>query len=695
MEIWPHEHKTADSSIFGEVQWHTETHNNFITTRDDGTFFAQRVNRASGAYLEELTERDLPQKIKGLDAFVLRAAARRGVEDFSPRQEIKDGKTVTEVRTIPVPLEKYLLRQISPSTIGVLGRVAGLHGGEFGILLRIKRPSSSKTEDIFIPAAKLTSKAKLKDALGEWGINILPSRSTRDTRETDFLSWLIDSNSPRLIYNMGRIGHAFGPANQPVFALPEKVIGMEQGAKVLRSDPEALLPPVQSAGTLQGWHDALHELRSLPNSKGRFERHELSLFFVMASLAAPLLRFLSVEAGGFHAYGESSKGKTLAARAGASVWGPVYHARGADDLFYQKWYSSKNGLEGVASMYNDIPLILDESKEADDEDVADACYILAHGVGKSTMTKTRELRKAKKWQTLLLSTGEQSIDETIRRSKRDEMVGQRVRMVDIQCTGDGITATLEEDRLRQFGSKVRQNYGHAGVLFVQRLMNQRPEDLVEKFNELSQIRSVGLKANTEKRVAKRFALVQLAGNLAQEWGILPSWFHPAHTIHLLHSQFNQDLSATNLSETEIAAKLLLDYVDARIGRDIIEVQEKIKPGSSIEYHEQQSPKLTRVGWLVVKEKGEPSLWLPLPGLKKILNGRPHLPFVRAMKNEKVLLPPKKDGKNLTKRRPYFRPADAGQYDGDLREDDSTEKFKRSTFYAYEFNLQLMSEFANR
>ena len=693
MEIWPHEHKTADASVFGEVQWHTENYDNFITARDDGTFFAQRVNRSSGAFLEDLPEKELPVRIKGLDSFVLRAAARRGVESFNPRQEVKDGRTVTEVRTIPVPLEKYLLRQISPSTIGVLGRVAGLHGGEFGILLRVKRSTSSKTEDIFIPAAKLTSKAKLKDALGDWGINILPSRSTRDTRETDFLSWLIDSHSPRLIYNLGRIGHAFGPADQPVFALPEKVIGMEQGAKVLRSDPDALLPPVKTAGTLHQWHDALHELRTLPTSTGEVERHQLSLFFVMASLAAPLLRFLSVEAGGFHAYGESSKGKTLAARAGASVWGPVYHARGADDLFYQKWYSSKNGLEGVASMYNDIPLILDESKEANDEDVADACYILAHGVGKSTMTKSRELRKSKKWQTLLLSTGEQSIDETIRRSKRDEMVGQRVRMIDIQATGEGITPTLEEDRLRAFGAKIRENYGHAGVLFVQRLVNTQPDELVQRFQDLTTARSQGLKANTEKRVAKRFALVQLAGQLAQDWGILPSWFDPAQTITLLHNQFNRDLSATNLSETEVAAKLILDYVDARIGRDIIEVQKKQKH-SSVVFTEQQAAKLTRVGWLVLSEEDSPRLWLPVPGLKKILNGRPHLPFVRAMKQNDILLAPKANSKNLTKRRPYFKPADAGEYDGDDRDDTNNDKYKRSTFYAYEFDLRKLSQYAN-
>ena len=692
MEITLDEHKPVDAATFGEVEWRTETPAHFITAREDGTWFASAVNRASEAYLDDFPVCKVPSKIESLDIRVRKQALARGVEDFNPREEVRRGKDVVEVRIVPLPVQRLNLKQISPCIIGVLARVAGLHNGEFGILLRVKRPNAFKHEDIFLPASKLVSKAKLKESLGEWGINILPSRSTRDTRETDFLSWFIDSHSTRLIYNLGRIGHALGPNEEPCFALPHAVIGLEKTARVLRSDKEALLPPVQKSGSLAGWHDALDQLRTEDGQ----ERHQLSLFFVMAALAAPLLRYLSVEAGGFHAYGESSKGKTLAARVGASAWGPVYHGKGADDLYYQKWYSTKNGLEGLATQFNDIPLILDESKEAADEDVADACYVLAHGVGKSTMTKTRELRRAKKWQTLLLSTGEQSIDETIRRSKRDEMVGQRVRMIDIQCTAKGITPTLPQKSLREFGRLVRLNHGHAGPLFVRQLLQARPEDLSARYTNIAERRRKGLIANTEKRVAERFAIVELAGVLAKEWGILPSWFTPEQTVARLHSQFCRDLSGTNLSEIDIGMALVLDYVETRLGREIIEVQKAAPTTGMPDLQEQQTPKGPRVGWLVLLEGQPPSLWLPVPGLKKILDGRPHLPFVRAMKDKNILLV-SPSAKNLTKRRPQFRTAESGSDKSksiDAVTSVGSQKVQSSAHYGYEFDLQKMSQYAN-
>jgi len=68
----------------------------------------------------------------------------------------------------------------------------------------------------------------------------------------------------------------------------------------------------EQAGTLEDWQ----------NSVGRLVAgHSRPMFAVATAFAAPLLKLLNAEGGGFNLRGSSSIGKTTALRAAASVWG--------------------------------------------------------------------------------------------------------------------------------------------------------------------------------------------------------------------------------------------------------------------------------------------------------------------------------------------------------------------------------------
>ena len=76
---------------------------------------------------------------------------------------------------------------------------------------------------------------------------------------------------------------------------------------------------------------------------------------ISAALAGPLLHMARGEGGGFHFFGQSSKGKTTIFQAAASVWG-----RGATPGYLRAWRATANGLEGGAALATDTALILDE-----------------------------------------------------------------------------------------------------------------------------------------------------------------------------------------------------------------------------------------------------------------------------------------------------------------------------------------------
>ncbi|EHD0356057.1 DUF927 domain-containing protein, partial [Salmonella enterica subsp. enterica serovar Muenchen] len=80
-------------------------------------------------------------------------------------------------------------------------------------------------------------------------------------------------------------------------------------------------------------------------------------FAVSLAFAAPLLRLVGMDGGGYHLKGESTDGKTTTMKAATSVCG------GPD--YWQTWRATGNALEGCASRRNDAAMMLDEIREVD------------------------------------------------------------------------------------------------------------------------------------------------------------------------------------------------------------------------------------------------------------------------------------------------------------------------------------------
>jgi putative DNA primase/helicase len=129
------------------------------------------------------------------------------------------------------------------------------------------------------------------------------------------------------------------------------------------------------------------------------------VFAASVAFAAPLLRLMGIEGGGFHYRGDSSRGKTTALQVAASVCGQVATGPGQES-YLLNWKSTANSFEEVAQAHNDCLMVIDELGQAEPETVGEICYTLSNGQGKARMGHAK-----RSWRVLFLTSGEISLAE--------------------------------------------------------------------------------------------------------------------------------------------------------------------------------------------------------------------------------------------------------------------------------------------
>ncbi|MDT3721530.1 DUF927 domain-containing protein [Pseudomonas oryzihabitans] len=288
------------------------------------------------------------------------------------------------------------------------------------------------------------------------------------------------------------------------FVLPSRVLG---GDNVRYQDSGRAVNLFTTKGTLANW-----QAQIAPRCLG----NPVLILSVCCALAGPLLTKLGVNGGGIHLVGDSSSGKSLAQLIAASVWGNP-------GTFAASWDVSKGGVEIEAASRNDTVLILDEIKRADPKRVQEMAYAIANGMGKSTMTREREGRAKLTWRVLALSSGERSLSEHAAIAGNGAHAGAELRMVDVNAgtrpfrAFDDVQGLTGQEFHRLLTDAVGQDYGHLGPAFVESLL-KTPEDLLERFRELRA--TFRTESSQAGRVADRFALMALAGELASERQLL-------------------------------------------------------------------------------------------------------------------------------------------------------------------------------
>jgi putative DNA primase/helicase len=293
------------------------------------------------------------------------------------------------------------------SPIEVLAYARDPGDDHWGLHVRVRNPDGAWLEWIMPRSMLAGNGLELRQRLFELGLQLAPGADARFALQ-EYFNMARPSERLRCVTRVGWCND--------VFVLPDRSFG-ETSETIRLQSPSAVLHAYNIAGTLDDWQVEI----------GRYCIGNARLIFAVGcAFAAPLLRPLEAEPGGFHLRGASSTGKTSALCVAGSVCGG-----GAGAGFCRSWRATANGLEGVAALHNDLLLCLDEMGEASGHDVGEAVYLLMNGTGKARANRTGALRRIADWRTLVLSTGEVTFADRLREVGRSARAGQEVRLVDL------------------------------------------------------------------------------------------------------------------------------------------------------------------------------------------------------------------------------------------------------------------------
>lgn len=313
-------------------------------------------------------------------------------------------------------------------------------------------------------------------------------------------------------------------ANSAVYVTPTQTYGAAAGELWLMESDGPRSDTFKTRGTLDEWR---RNVAALCVDNSRLE------FAVSLAFAAPLLFPLGMESGGFAIVGRSSGGKTTMERIGASVCGsPDY---------VERLRATDNGLESVFLAKSDAPAFLDELGQLAPQVAGEAIYMAANGSSKARANRTGGARERGIWRTFFLVSSEVSLAAHMGEAGRAPKAGQQARLADIPADagcGLGVFEDLHEygngHEFAQALARATANYyGTPFAAYLARLMRERGEDLWDSLRD--QIRDFERRALPEgdaggqaRRVATRFGLVAVAGELAADWLELP-WKRGAAT----------------------------------------------------------------------------------------------------------------------------------------------------------------------
>ena len=273
-----------------------------------------------------------------------------------------------------------------------------------------------------------------------------------------------------------------------------------------------------SRGTLRSWQREVASIGKQSNYVA---------FCIMAAAAAQLVRFATLsEFPVFNLVGDSSVGKTTAARAALSTCGPPETIK--------SWDFKSRALEEVAADYNDFPLILNAAERTAERErvlvLNRITHMLAEGTGTTRSSYVQDHLPNHTWRVLVISTSNLTGAEMAGASFTWEDQ-DRARFIDIPVNGaevggifDRLAKPLKEnaatDLVKELEQAVQNHYGTFLPAWINYLMTIDVQSIVAAYMK-EYLDADRPSPGVDERIATKFALVYAAGKMGVDAGLLP------------------------------------------------------------------------------------------------------------------------------------------------------------------------------
>ena len=225
-------------------------------------------------------------------------------------------------------------------------------------------------------------------------------------------------------------------------------------------------------------------------------KYDAVRFKLYTACTPPILKLLNIHSFVEMQQTPSGRLKTTMGLLAASIWGnPERLQLNAE--------STRAGILKNVEFCTDLPIFVDETSIT--ENIKDMVYLIANGVGRSKSNSEGGLVMPSTWSTVVLTTGEKPI------LSESALMGQQVRVVPLR---DGVSEKLPSSTVKQILNAITTNYGHIGILFMQKLFKEK--DHLKSiynafFNDFPEMEDI-----TSDRAKEYYAAIATAGYLLEK-----------------------------------------------------------------------------------------------------------------------------------------------------------------------------------
>ncbi|WP_257128327.1 DUF927 domain-containing protein [Bacillus cereus] len=276
------------------------------------------------------------------------------------------------------------------------------------------------------------------------------------------------------------------------FVLPNETIGQNEITFVPSSEGDRQYANgFTNSGSLEDWKENVFNL---------LKEKPFALTYVLASFASLLNEKFHVDPFIVELSGNSSRGKTVCMKIASSVWGNP-------DKLIESWYTTMVGVGRRASLLNNLPLFLDDTKKGKEKEIPSIVYQFTQGSEKirGSLTGTQ---KAGTWKSIMLSTGEKKITEF---GHNAGVAGRAITLTESPF-GDNATELVNNIEMN-----VNEYFGTAGKSFATWLTQQDIEPWREKYVDLrNQYIALAENNNVVKRLAKYMSILHVSALMLNE-----------------------------------------------------------------------------------------------------------------------------------------------------------------------------------
>ncbi len=348
--------------------------------------------------------------------------------------------------------------------IYITRRLLDVEAGE-SVVLRLHLPKDGVRE-FTLPLTAVTSREEFRKLMAMQGVAV--------TRMDDLMQYMTTWVNELQAAATADIAHRqFGWVNEDCEAF---IVGdKEVRASEIKYNPPstptaALLPYFEPRGTLDGWKD----MANFYNTRPDLVMHQ---YVVCTAFGAPLMQFLPQNCCALHLHSTlSGCGKTACMQVAASVWGYVKNTM-VDERDTEAMKFNR------AEVLHNLPFYVDELTQAGDDKLSDLAYQLSSGQQRGRMAGGANLERTRgrPWKFLSVTSGNASVIEKIS-AKKEQPKAEAQRMM--EWPAQKVFGEVDDKKLTDaFEAALNDNYGHAGVPYIQYVI-QNKEEVQRKLREV-------------------------------------------------------------------------------------------------------------------------------------------------------------------------------------------------------------------